>query len=120
MAVIPETLDPVTDTVPLKLLTPVSVTRAVPEVPRGMVRLAGLTVELYPAGATSRSMLTVWLTPVLNPVAVTVTGKSPVVAELHVNMSEPVGNVRSTLPLASVHGPVTVSVRLSENRPSAA
>ena len=56
---------------------------------------------------------------VLKPVAVTVTGKSPLVAELQVSVSEPVGKLRSTEPDASVQGPVTVSVSESENAPFA-
>ncbi len=53
------------------------------------------------------------------PVAVTVTPKSPLVAELQVSISEPEPNVRSTVLEACVHGLVTVSVRTAENAPSA-
>jgi len=40
------------ETLPLKPLTPVNVTIVVAEFPRGMVTLAGLRVELNPAGPT--------------------------------------------------------------------
>ena len=42
----------VIDTLPLKPLTPFNVTIEVADVPRGMLRLAGLSDELNPAGPT--------------------------------------------------------------------
>ncbi len=56
--VIPEGPVAVMVTVPLKLLTPVRVTWVVPEVPREMVRLVGLSAELNPAAPTCSAMWT--------------------------------------------------------------
>lgn len=54
------------------------------------------------------------------PVAVTVAVESPLVAELQLSVSVPLGKVRSTLGEESVHGPVVVTVSESENAPRAA
>ena len=123
--VIPDGPVAVIASVPLKPLTPVRVTRLVPEEPRGMVRVVGLSTQPKPAAATSRGMLLVWVIPVLKPVAVTVTVNWPAVGALQVTLSAPVvENVRSTEPFASVQvAPVgatlTISLRVSEKAPRA-
>lgn len=110
---------------PLKPLTPCRVIMVVEsESPAEMLMLAWLRVEANPVGPTCILTTAKWTMPLNRPVAVTLELKSPLVIELHDSVSDPIrAVVRSTEwgeAEDNVQGPVTVSVRRSENAPNAA